>query len=104
MLAHNLCSSDHTSRVLQVPPPSSVSPVSRRRSKEGAAHAGHPGPAGGLPVNVLDITQGEKQSVVDQGSQHGDGLFSSAQLGRHGARGSPVSGSVCAALLRKCQS
>lgn len=57
-----LQSSDSTSLLyssrapsLQVSPPSSVPPVSRGRSQEGAAHPRHPGPAGGLSVAVLDF-------------------------------------------------
>ncbi len=63
---------------LQVSPSCSVPPVGRGRSQEGAAHSGHPGSAGGLPVTVLDVPQGEKWGGVNQGSQHGDGLLSPA--------------------------
>lgn len=78
-----------------------MSPLSRRRSKESAADFRHPSPARGLPVPVLDVTQGEKQSVLGQGSQHGDGLFSPAQHGRHAAREGPVSASPRGALPRR---
>lgn len=78
-----------------------MSPVGRRRSKESAAHFRHPSPACGLPVTVLDIPQGEKQSVPEQGSQHGDGLFSPAQHGCHGATEGPVSASPRGALPRR---
>lgn len=82
----------HPPTSLQVSAPSSLPPVSRGRSQEGAAHPRHPSPAGGLPVAVLDFPQGEKRGGVGQRSQHGDGLLSPPQLHRHRTGASQVAG------------
>lgn len=58
----------HPPPSLQVSPPSSVPPVSRRRSQKSPAHPGHPGPAGGLSVSVLVFSQGKKWDSIDQRS------------------------------------